>query len=120
MASADRNGIAGVARCLPSKVSGGARSADDVITQITISTMNQTCAPGPVPATKGNAMKAAQEIAVSTPTNTLSLPTNRATLSAAIAHRGIRDGEDRLIQHQDQDHRRWRDADAGRELWQDR
>ena len=37
MASAARNGICGLARCLPSKVSGGARSADEVIDQITIS-----------------------------------------------------------------------------------
>ena len=46
--------------------------------------MNQTCAPGPVPATNGSAMKAAQEIAVSVPTNTPSRPTNGAILSAAI------------------------------------
>ena len=46
--------------------------------------MNQTCAPGPVPATNGSATKAAQEIAVSTPTNTPSLPTNGAIRSAAI------------------------------------
>ena len=46
--------------------------------------MNQTCAPGPVPATNGSATKAAQEIAVSTPTNTPSRPTNGAILSAAM------------------------------------
>ena len=46
--------------------------------------MNQTCAPGPVPATNGSATKAAQEIAVSTPTNRLSRPTNFATRSAAM------------------------------------
>ena len=46
--------------------------------------MNQTWAPGPVPATNGSAMKAAHEIAVSVPTNTPSLPTNGAILSAAI------------------------------------
>ena len=46
--------------------------------------MNQACAPGPVPATNGSAMKAAQEIAVSAPTNRLSRPTILETRSAAI------------------------------------
>ena len=36
MTSADKNGIDGFALYFPSKVSGGARSADDVIAQITI------------------------------------------------------------------------------------
>ncbi len=46
--------------------------------------MNQTCAPGPVPATNGSATNAAQENAVSTPTKRPSWPTNGAILSAAI------------------------------------
>ena len=37
MTSADRNGIEGLAAYLPSSVSGGARSADEVVVQITIS-----------------------------------------------------------------------------------
>ena len=69
---------------MPSSVSGGARNADDVTTQITISTMNQACAPGPVPATNGNATNAAQEIAVRMPTKTPSRPMKGAILSAAI------------------------------------
>ena len=63
---------------------GGARNADDVIDQITISAMNQICAPGPVPATNGSATKAAHDSAVRTPTNAPSLPTTGAILSAAI------------------------------------
>ena len=34
------------------------------------------------------------------------------------AHRGVGHGEDRLIQHQDEDHGRGRDTDVGGELWQ--
>ena len=66
--------------------------------------MNQACAPGPVPATNGSAMKAAQEIAVSAPTNRLSRPTNFGDPVGRDPHRGVGDGEDRLIQHQDEDH----------------
>src|ERR1700684_1426319 len=84
MASADKNGIEGLARCFPSKVKGGARNADDVIAQTTISAMNQPCADGPVPATNGSAKNAAQDSAVSPPTNTPSRPTNGAILSAAM------------------------------------
>jgi hypothetical protein len=69
---------------LPSSVSGGARNADEVTTQIRISPMNQACAPGPVPATNGSATNAAQEIAVTTPTKAPSLPANAAILSAAM------------------------------------
>jgi hypothetical protein len=57
-------------------------------------------------------------MAVRTPTNTPSLPTNGAILSAAIPIAGVGDGEDRLIQHQDQDHGRRRDPDLGAQLWQ--
>ena len=46
--------------------------------------MNQTCAPGPVPATNGSATKATQEIAVNVPTKIPSRPTKGAILSAAI------------------------------------
>ena len=83
MTSADRNGICDLARCLPSKVSGGARSAEDVIAQTTISAMNQSCASLPTPATNGSATNAAQDSAVNTPTNRPSRPTNVAILSAA-------------------------------------
>jgi len=76
--------MAGFARRFASNVSGGARSADDVMTQITNSTMNPGWALGPVPATNGSATKAAHEAAVNVPTNTPSRPTNGAILSAAI------------------------------------
>ena len=120
MASADRNGTCGLARYLPSNVSGGARSADEVIAQITIRAMNQACAPGPVPATNGSATKAAQEIAVTAPTNTPSRPTTAGDPVGGHPHRGVGDGEDRLIQHQDQDHRRRRDPDARPQVSADR
>jgi hypothetical protein len=83
MTSAARSGIRGLAQWLPSKVSGGARSADEVIAQITISAINQTCAPLPTPATNGRATNAAHETAVNKPTNRPSRPTNGAILSAA-------------------------------------
>jgi hypothetical protein len=55
-----------------------------VTDQITISAMNQICAPGPVPATNGSATKAAHDSAVKPPTKAPSLPTTVAILSAAI------------------------------------
>ena len=67
--------------------------------------MNQTCAPGPVPATNGSATKAAQEIAVSDADEHTEPADKRRDPVGGDSHRGVGDGEDRLIQHQDQDHR---------------
>jgi hypothetical protein len=69
---------------LPSSSSGGARSADEVMAQTTISAMKAVLAPAPVVATNGSATKAAHDSAVISPTTIPSRPTTPAILSATI------------------------------------
>ncbi len=79
-----RNGTRGVALYLPSRIRGGARRAEDVTAQIAISAISPVFATGPMPATKGNAAKAAQDTSVTAPTKTPSRPTSASSLSAIM------------------------------------
>ncbi len=69
-----------MAAYLPSSISGGALSADEVTvhTQVTASSSG-----APATATKGRARKARQDTTVTATTQTPSRPSTRVTLSAA-------------------------------------
>ena len=62
----------------------GARSAEEVIAQITIRMRKIACAPGPAVDTNGSAMNAAQDSVVNKATNNPSRPTIGEILSATI------------------------------------
>ena len=79
--SASSSGCFGLATCLPSSDSGGARSAEEVAAQIRVSARKITGeAPG---AANGRARKAAQETSVAASSQPPMPPTARDTLSAA-------------------------------------
>ena len=109
-----------MARCLPSKVSGGARNADEVIAQITISAMKpelrvRADAGDKRQRDEGGAGQRGQYA------DEQAEPADEwRDLVGGDAHRGIGDGEDRLVQHQDQDHGRRRDPDLARQVSADR
>ncbi len=70
-----------MAAYLPSSISGGARSADEVMVHTVVTAMKATA---PAGATSGKAKKAMQEIAVTAATSGPSRPSTRVTLSAAM------------------------------------
>ena len=91
----------GWAAYLPSSINGGARSADEVAAQTTISAMNTLA---PRAGDNGSATKAAQDSAVSMPTTMPSRPTSGRDPVGDHTHGGIGDREDGLIEHQEKDH----------------
>ena len=76
-----RNGRLGLATCLPSNASGGARSADDVTAQ-PMTTATKT-AGDPGGATNGSARNASTDTTVAASTKRPMRPTTRPTRSAA-------------------------------------
>ncbi|MEJ0067899.1 MAG: hypothetical protein WDO24_03220 [Pseudomonadota bacterium] len=108
---------------LPSSINGGARSAEEVTAHSTIKPISSGCATGPSaaadPATKGSARNARHGHRGDDRDQAAEPPDQARDAVGRDPHGVVRNREDGLIEQQNPNHRRARNADRAGQLRQE-